>query len=192
MIVGAQRRVLSHEAGIPRLIPHERKVMAKPIPSTLGNAERDTTAAALQATLVDLVDLSLVAKQAHWNLVGRQFHDVHLHLDELVATARDYSDKVAERTAAIGVSPDGRAQTLTETSAVPDFSPGWVTDRDVIRSMFEAIDTVVRAIRPRLDETEKTDLVTQDLLIEVVGELEEARWMWQAQNAGYEQEPLTN
>jgi starvation-inducible DNA-binding protein len=29
-----------------------------------------------------------VAKQAHWNLVGRQFHDVHLHLDELVDTAR--------------------------------------------------------------------------------------------------------
>ena len=58
--------------------------MAQPIPSTLGDAQRDTTAAALQASLVDLIDLSLVAKQAHWNLVGRQFHDVHLHLDELV------------------------------------------------------------------------------------------------------------
>jgi starvation-inducible DNA-binding protein len=64
--------------------------MAQPIPSTLGDAQRDTTAAALQASLVDLIDLSLVAKQAHWNLVGRQFHDVHLHLDELVSTAREY------------------------------------------------------------------------------------------------------
>jgi starvation-inducible DNA-binding protein len=61
-----------------------------------------------------------------------------------------------------------------------------VTDRDVIRKIFEAVDGVVRALRPRLDETEKSDLVTQDLLIEVVGRLEEARWMWQAQNAGYE------
>ena len=67
--------------------------MAQPIPSTLGDAQRDTTAAALQASLVDLIDLSLVAKQAHWNLVGRQFHDVHLHLDELVSTAREYSER---------------------------------------------------------------------------------------------------
>ena len=93
--------------------------MSHPIPSTLGQAERDTTAAALQASLVDLVDLSLVAKQAHWNLVGRQFHDVHLHLDELVATARDYSDKVAERMSAIGVPPDGRARTVTRARSYP-------------------------------------------------------------------------
>ncbi len=37
---------------------------------------------------------------------------------------------------------------------------------------------------PRIEETEKTDLVTQDLLIEIVGALEEARGMWQAQNSG--------
>ncbi len=161
--------------------------MAQPITSTLGNEERDLTAAALQATLVDLVDLSLIAKQAHWNLVGRQFHDVHLHLDELVDTARTYSDKVAERMAAIGVSPDGRTRTVSAGSAVPDFAAGWVTDRDVIRQIFEAVDVVVRAVRPRIDETEKTDVVTQDLLISLAGTLEEARWMWQAQNAGYEQ-----
>jgi len=164
--------------------------MPQPIPSTLGAAERDTTAAALQASLVDLVDLSLVGKQAHWNLVGRQFHDVHLHLDELVSTARDYSDKVAERMVTIGVPADGRAGTIDKDSAVPDFASGWVTDRDVIRHIFEAVDVVVRKIRPRIDETEKTDLVTQDLLIEVVGQLEEARWMWQAQNVGYEPESM--
>ena len=164
--------------------------MAHPIPSTLGDAQRDTTAAALQASLVDLIDLSLVGKQAHWNLVGRQFHDVHLHLDELVATARDYSDKVAERMAAIGVSPDGRAGTVDKSAAVPDFAAGWVTDRDVIEKIFEAVDVVVRAMRPRIEETEKTDLVTQDLLIEVVGTLEEARWMWQAQNVGYQPDAM--
>ena len=160
--------------------------MPGPIPSTLSDEARTTTATALQDTLVDLVDLSLVAKQAHWNLVGRQFHDVHLHLDELVDTARKYTDDVAERMAAIGVSPDGRAATVAEKSAVPPFESGWVRDRDVIAKIFEAVDVVVRALRPRLDDTEKSDLVTQDLLIGIVGELEEARWMWQAQNAGYE------
>jgi starvation-inducible DNA-binding protein len=160
--------------------------MPGPIPSTLDEQARNVAAEALQATLVDLIDLSLVAKQAHWNLVGRQFHDVHLHLDELVETARTWSDKVAERMSAIGVSPDGRTGTVVAHSAVPDFAAGWVSDRDVIRQIFESVDVVVRAVRPRLDDTEKSDVVTQDLLIGLVGLLEESRWMWQAQNAGYE------
>lgn len=160
--------------------------MARPIPSTLDDDARDVTGAALQATLVDLVDLSLVGKQAHWNLVGRQFHDVHLHLDELVKKARKYSDQVAERGVAIGVPVDGRASTVATDSRVPDFNAGWVTDRDVIRQVFESVDAAVKGIRPRIEELEKADLVTQDLLIEVVAVLEEQRWMWQAQNIGYE------
>ena len=85
---------------------------AHPIPSTLDDAARDVTGAALQATLVDLVDLALVAKQAHWNLVGRQFHDVHLHLDELVDTARTFSDTVAAQVSqAQNPGPDSGAMT---------------------------------------------------------------------------------
>jgi starvation-inducible DNA-binding protein len=160
--------------------------MVRPIPSTLDDESRDVTGTALQATLVDLVDLSLVGKQAHWNLVGRQFHDVHLHLDELVGTARTYSDKVAERSVSVGVPADGRAGTVATDSRVPDFQAGWVKDRDVIRQVFESVDAVVRAIRPRIEELDKADLVTQDLLIEVTAALEEQRWMWQAQNVGYE------
>src|SRR6476469_7998040 len=137
--------------------------MARPIPSPLEDKARDITGAALQATLVDLVDLSLVAKQAHWNLVGRQFHDVHLHLDELVDTARKYTDDVAERMAAIGVPPDGRAPTVAEKSAVPAFDAGWGSDRDVIAKIFEAVDGVVRCFFNGPAATEKSDLVTQDL-----------------------------
>jgi starvation-inducible DNA-binding protein len=61
-----------------------------------------------------------------------------------------------------------------------------VADRDVIRQIFETVDAAVRRLRPRPDTTEKTDLVTQDLLIAITGALEESRWMWQAQNAGYQ------
>ena len=52
---------------------------------------------------------SLVAKQVHWNVVGPRFRSVHLQLDEVVDTARQHADTVAERASAIGVSPDGRA-----------------------------------------------------------------------------------
>ena len=51
----------------------------------------------LQATLVELVDLSLVGKQLHWCVVGQFFRPLHLHLDELVDTWRELEDTVAER-----------------------------------------------------------------------------------------------
>ncbi len=139
--------------------------MAAPITSPLDDGARDITGRALQDTVVDLVDLSLVAKQAHWNLVGRQFRDVHLHLDELVDTARTYTDNAAERAAAIGVSPDGRARTVAGTSGIPEFPQGWVSDRDTVLTIFEAVDAAVQRLRPRIEETDKSDPVTQDLFI---------------------------
>ncbi|HET7740426.1 MAG TPA: ferritin-like domain-containing protein, partial [Mycobacterium sp.] len=42
----------------------------------------------LQKVLVDLIELHLQGKQAHWNLVGTNFRDLHLQLDEIVDTAR--------------------------------------------------------------------------------------------------------
>ncbi|MDR2113708.1 MAG: DNA starvation/stationary phase protection protein, partial [Bifidobacteriaceae bacterium] len=78
----------------------------------------------LQAALVDLIDLSLLAKQAHWNVRGTNFRSVHLELDEVIDQVRIYSDDVAERLAAVGGSPDGRANTVAETSQVPTIEPG--------------------------------------------------------------------
>lgn len=154
-----------------------------PITSPLPDAERDITGKALQGSLVDLVDLHLVAKQMHWNVVGRSFRTVHLQLDELVSAARGYVDSVAERAAAIGISPDGRAGTVAESSGVPQFDKGWKTDREIIEAIVSALDKLIRRLRARIDETDKTDLVTQDLLIGIAAELEKVHWMWQAQQS---------
>ena len=51
----------------------------------------------LQAVLVDLLELQNQAKQAHWNLVGPHFRSIHLELDEVVDTAREHADTIAER-----------------------------------------------------------------------------------------------
>jgi len=154
-----------------------------PITSPLGDAERESTGAVLQATLVDLIDLSLVAKQAHWNVVGSHFRGVHLQLDELVSAARQFTDDVAERGNAIGVSPNGKARTVVASSGVPEFPDNWQSDVDTIAHIVAILGAVVARIRARIEETDKTDLVTQDLLIEIARELEKQHWMWQAQTA---------
>ena len=158
--------------------------MAKsPITSPLGDAEREATGAVLQATLVDLIDVSLIAKQAHWNVVGSNFRSAHLQLDELVNTARQYVDEVAERANAIGVSPNGKAKTVVESSGVPEYPDNWQSVESTVAAIVDILAALIERLRQRIDETDKSDLVTQDLLIEITRALEEAHWMWQAQQA---------
>jgi starvation-inducible DNA-binding protein len=154
-----------------------------PITSPLGDAEREATGAVLQATVVDLIDLSLVAKQAHWNVVGSNFRSVHLQLDELVSAARQYTDEAAERANAIGISPNGKARTVVESSGIPDYPENWQSAEATIANIVEILGTVIARLRERIEAAEKSDLVTQDLLIEITAELEKQHWMWQAQTA---------
>ncbi|WP_410615287.1 Dps family protein [Amycolatopsis sp. lyj-109] len=154
-----------------------------PIKSPLSEADKEITGNALQATLVDLVDLSLIAKQAHWNVVGSNFRSAHLQLDELVNTARQYVDEVAERANAIGVSPNGKAKTVVESSGVPEYPDNWQSVESTVAAIVDILSALIERLRGRIDETDKSDLVTQDLLIEITRALEEAHWMWQAQQA---------
>ena len=64
---------------------------------TLDEHRRREIGDELQATLIELIDLSLIGKQLHWNFFGRPFKPLHEHLDELVDTWRELSDNVAER-----------------------------------------------------------------------------------------------
>ncbi|MDQ7808199.1 DNA starvation/stationary phase protection protein [Amycolatopsis sp. A133] len=154
-----------------------------PIKSSLSEADKEITGNALQATLVDLVDLSLIAKQAHWNVVGSNFRSAHLQLDELVNTARQYVDEVAERANAIGISPNGKAKTVVESSGVPEYPDNWQSVESTVAAIVDILSALIERLRQRIDETDKSDLVTQDLLIEITRALEEAHWMWQAQQA---------
>lgn len=158
--------------------------MAKsPITSALTDSDKEVTGKALQATLVDLIDLALIGKQAHWNVVGKNFRSAHLQLDELVTTARNYVDEIAERASAIGVSPNGKAKTVVENSSVREYPDDWQTVEATIDAIVGILAAIIQRIRKRIDETDKSDLVTQDLLIEVARELEKEHWMWQARQA---------
>ncbi|HEV7975786.1 DNA starvation/stationary phase protection protein [Amycolatopsis sp.] len=154
-----------------------------PIKSPLSDSDREVTGNALQSTLVDLVDLSLIAKQAHWNVVGANFRSAHLQLDELVDTARQYVDAVAERANAIGISPNGKAKTVVASSGVPEYPDNWQSVESTVAAIVDILGAMIARLRKWIDETDKSDLVTQDLLIEITQELEKAHWMWQAQQA---------
>ncbi|MHC1563300.1 Dps family protein [Actinomycetospora sp. C-140] len=154
-----------------------------PITSPLTDDAKQIVGTVLQDSLADYVDLSLTAKQWHWNVVGTNFREAHLHLDELVDLARTYSDEVAERAAALGVSPDGRAETVAKSSGLPTTDEGWRKVEDVNAAVVETLATLIARLRERIAVTDQPDPVTQDLLIGQTAKIEEAHWMWQAKTA---------
>ncbi|MFQ6147079.1 Dps family protein [Streptomyces seoulensis] len=154
------------------------------ITSPLADSDRQVTGNALQGALVDLLDLSLLAKQAHWNLYGPRFRSIHEQLDEVVNLARDYADQVAERAAALGISPDGLATTIAATSSLPAFPPGWIADTAAVEALVASFSALIGRMRARIEDTGKTDAVSQDLLIGLTAELEKQSWMFQAENRG--------
>lgn len=139
---------------------------------------------ALQGALVDLVDLSLVAKQVHWNVVGPRFRTIHLQLDEVVNSARTHMDTVAERASALGVPPDGRAATVAAGSGIGAVHDGWVKDDDAVGTMVDALGKAIERMRDRVRDTDEPDPVTQDVFIGITADLEKHHWMFQAANSG--------
>ena len=134
----------------------------------------------LQEALVDLVDLSLQGKQAHWNIHGRHFRSVHLHLDEIIAETRLAADEVAERLATIGGAPDARAATVAKTSGLDALDDGPLPADEVVRLFEDRLMTASERIKGHLDDLEEKDHLSADLLIAVATTLEKQAWMLRA------------
>ncbi|MEW1842009.1 DNA starvation/stationary phase protection protein [Nonomuraea angiospora] len=151
------------------------------ITGPLSGEARDTVAEALQGALVDLIDLSLVAKQAHWNLIGPHFRPIHLQLDELTDLARTHMDTIAERAVALGINPDGRSTTVARSTKLQQPESGWIEDGKVVATITGLLDGVSKRMHERVRATDEPDPVTQDLLIAVAQEIDKQHWMFQAQ-----------
>jgi starvation-inducible DNA-binding protein len=151
------------------------------VKSPLADDAKKVTGETLQGALVDLVELSLVGKQAHWNLIGRNFRSIHLALDEVVLAGRTFADTVAERAIAIGVNPDGQTGALAKQSKVKPVEVGYVPVDKVITYVVDTLAPMISRFRDRMDATEQADPVTQDLFISIIAELEKTHWMFQAE-----------
>jgi starvation-inducible DNA-binding protein len=151
------------------------------ITSPLPDSAKKAAGEALQGALIDLIDLALLAKQAHWNLTGRNFKVVHEHLDEVVNLARQGQDDVAERAVAIGVNPDGRSRTVADRTELDQLESGYLADDKVVAAVTGLLAQIITRFRDRIAATDDPDPITQDLLIGITAELEKQHWMFQAQ-----------
>lgn len=147
----------------------------------LDGTAKATTARELQATLAELVDLSLQGKQAHWHVTGGRFLPLHEQLDTLVDDARGWSDDVAERLVTLGSPADGRAATVAATTPLDEFPQGFVDQDKVVALVVDRLGLVASDVRRRAELLGGPDLASQDLLIEILRGVEKHLWMFQAQ-----------
>ena len=134
----------------------------------------------LDGALADLLDLGLLAKQAHWSVIGPRFRGLHQLLDELAGLARDSADRLAERAATLGHLPDGRAATIVALSSLPRMERGAQRDTDVIAAFVAILDAVADRIHSAIEVFER-DYVTVDLFTGVLAAVEKVAWMLRAQ-----------
>lgn len=131
---------------------------------------------ALQTTLVDLKALSLVTKQLHWNIRGPHFKPIHEHLDEVYESVEAAVDKVAERIAQLGESPNAQPSDLGAT-VVKEVEKGFIEDQRVLELIVERLASSSHDIRDRMAEVEDPDPATADLLHAIILDLEMHLWM---------------
>ncbi len=158
------------------------KATARTRAKAAGFTASEKLAGNLQRVLVDLIDLHIQGKQAHWNVVGHNFRDLHLQLDEIIDAAREASDTIAERMRALRAVPDGRADTVAATSSLPAFPAGEQDTATVVDLTVARLVAAVATMRDVHDAVDHEDPSSADLLHAIIDDLEKYAWMVGAEN----------
>jgi starvation-inducible DNA-binding protein len=156
-------------------------------PTRRQNAEKGFVASKLlvesmQRVHVDLIELHLQGKQAHWNVVGKNFRDLHLQLDEIVEEAREFSDTVAERLRALHAVPDGRSDTVAAGTSLPEYPNGEIDTATTVDLITQRLEATVGTMREVHDDVDDEDPTSADILHGIIERLEQFAWMVSAEN----------
>lgn len=136
----------------------------------------------LQKVLIDLLELQMQGKQAHWNVVGKNFRDTHRVLDEIIEDARTFSDTVAERMRALHGVPDGRSDTVAATTTLPEYPAGEIDTAQTVDLVTARLEATIATMRDVHDAVDEADPTSADILHAVIARLEQFAWMVSAEN----------
>ena len=144
-------------------------------------AKRKKLIALLNQHLADTFDLHGQCKQAHWNVKGPQFHQLHELFDDLAAEMAGYVDLIAERATALGGTALGTVRMSAGASRLEEYplAPGGSMEHvDALAERFGALAATTRAAIDDAEELE--DMDTADLFTEVSRGLDKGLWFLEA------------
>ena len=130
----------------------------------------------LNRDLATLTDLTAVYKQAHWNVLGSNFTELHRLFDQLADETRAFADLVAERAVTLGGVAHGTVQAVVESTALGPFPVNERDERRLLQEVSRRVESAVEELREAIVASAE-EPVTQDLYIEIARAIEKQRWM---------------
>ncbi|WP_404787195.1 DNA starvation/stationary phase protection protein Dps [Altericista sp. CCNU0014] len=142
---------------------------------------RSQVIALLNGTLAATLDLKTQAKQAHWNVKGSDFLQLHELFDTLSGELEEYIDLVAERITALGGAPLGTARVAAADSILPEYPFDAVDGPEHVAALADRYAMYAKHLRSAIDRTaDLGDADTSDLYTEVSRTIDKRLWFLEA------------
>ena len=135
----------------------------------------------LQACLVDSIDLYNATRQAHWNVKGPHFGELHRLFEEFYNALQESSDALAERIVQLGGTANGVTQTLAAGTRLPPYPTDVYAGMEHVALLADRYAMVGKSLREGIDTTDEAgDADTADLLTEQSRAADKMLWMIEA------------
>lgn len=147
----------------------------------LSASVREDVIAQLNQHLADTLDLYTQTKQAHWNVKGQEFYQLHLMFDEHAAHALEWIDLVAERVVILGGYANGTVRMSAGATALDEFPTDITSGLEYVAALVERWSAYANSIREGIDAADEAgDATTADLLTEISRQADMDLWFQQA------------
>ncbi|MEA5511158.1 DNA starvation/stationary phase protection protein Dps [Crocosphaera sp. UHCC 0190] len=142
---------------------------------------RQEIIAILSQTLATSLDLKTQAKQAHWNVKGLDFYQLHELFDTLAGELEGYVDMVAERITALGGTAMGTARIAASESLIAEYPYDIVDGVQHITALADRYATYGAHLREAIAKTDELgDADTADLYTEISRDIDKRLWFLEA------------
>ncbi len=135
----------------------------------------------LNKTLAATLDLKTQTKQAHWNVKGTDFYQLHELFDEMAGELEEYVDMVAERATALGGTAMGTARIAASESILPEYPLDAVGGIEHITALADRYSAYGKHVREAIDTTDELgDADTADMYTEISRTIDKRLWFLEA------------
>lgn len=157
------------------------KIMLHPTRIDLPEEIRSQVIERLNQTLATTLDLKTQVKQAHWNVKGMDFYQLHELFDELAGELEEYIDMFAERVTTLGGVAMGTARMAVESSILPDYPVDIVDGKDHVTALADRYAPYAKLLRDGIGATDDLgDADTADLYTEISRSIDMRLWFLEA------------
>ena len=152
---------------------------------SLSDESRTQLTQILNGTLATAIDLKTQAKQAHWNVAGPHFAQLHAFFDALATQADEAADLVAERVLQLGGTALGTARIAAERSILGEYPHHAVDGKQHLEALTERVAIFANHVREAIAKTaDLGDATTSDIYTEISRDADKTLWMLEAHLRG--------